>query len=329
MKFANPAWFFALIPTAILFYLRLRYLASCRAALPFSDLSLLERWVKSSSREEFIMEVFKILGAALMVIALARPQAVDKTSEPPKPVVDIILALDTSMSMAALDFDPDDRLAAAKKAAADFIRKRPQDRMGLVVFGGKAILQCPLTLDHESLVEFLQGVELNATQAEGTAIGTALALAAGCLADSEAKSKVVILLTDGRSNTGNIDPRTAAGAAQDLGVKVYAIGCAVPGGGVIPVDDPVFGRRLVRAAEDLDEPTLSAIAAQTGAKYFRVTSEKKFKEIYEQIDKLEKTKVDVEETVNVDDRYFPFLMAALLLIVLASGLKNFIWRTVP
>src|SRR3989344_7754868 len=150
MKFSDPAWFFLLIPLGLLFAARHWQLKDKRAALPFSDLRLLERWARATFLEETVMDALKILAVLFMVAALARPQSINRTAEPPKPVVDIFLALDTSLSMAALDFDPDNRLEAAKKAAIDFIRKRPQDRMGLVVFGGAAVLQCPLTLDHES-----------------------------------------------------------------------------------------------------------------------------------------------------------------------------------
>ena len=329
MRFADPLWFLLLVPFGAYFVLSWRRWEKARAALPFSDLALLEPWVKSGANEERVRIALKAVFVIFAVVAMARPQKISQSKEPPKPVLDIMLCLDTSMSMAALDFDPLNRLEAAKNAAIEFIRKRPVDRIGLVVFGGKALLQCPLTLDHESLIEFLKDVPLNATGAEGTAIGTALALASSRLAESEARSKIIVLLTDGRSNVGNIDPLTAAGAAADLGIKIYTIGCAVPGGGMVPVDDPVFGKRLVRMEEDLDEPTLSALAAQTKGKYFRVTSEKKFKEIYDQIDKMEKTKVDVEVTARAEDWVLPFLSIAFFSLAAGLILKNLVWRTVP
>ncbi len=328
MTFANPLWFLLLIPAGILFAVRAYSLKTGKPALPFSDLNLLKSWTRSFFKEDYILETLKAASVIFMVVAMARPQSVNKSAEPPKPVVDIMLCLDTSISMAAMDFDPDNRLEAAKKSAVDFIKKRPADRMGLVVFGGSALLQCPLTLDHESLTDFIKTIELNATQTNGTAVGTALALASSRLSESEAKSKVIILLTDGRSNFGSIDPMTAASAANDLGMKIYTIGCAVPGGGVIP-DIPELNIRGGQMAEDLDEGTLAAVAAQTRAKYYRVTSEKKFKEIYNEIDRLEKTKVETVELTRVDDRYLLFLILSLLLFALAMGLNVFVWRTIP
>ncbi len=315
MRWADPFWFFALIPLALwagwIFVARRK-----RSALPHPDLSLLKGRTASDSKEETILDIMKLIAFLLILIALARPQQISNLKEPPKPVVDIVLCLDTSMSMSALDFDPQNRLDQAKKAAEEFIGKRPHDRIGLVVFGGKAITQCPLTLDHE-------------TQTDGTAIGTALAASSNLLSQSEAKTKIVILLTDGRSNAGSIDPLTAASAAKDLGIKIYAIGTAVPGGGVVPVEDPVFGKRLVQMAEDLDETTLLEIARVTGAKYFRVTSAKRFKEIYDEIDALEKTKITVESTSKVNDSYSGLLIAALLLLFGAALLEATVWRTVP
>ncbi len=328
MIFANPLWFLVLIPAAALFAWRYYRLKSGKVAIPFSDLNLLQGWMKESLNEDYVMEALKAASVVFMIIALARPQSINKSAEPPKPVVDILLCLDTSISMAAMDFDPDNRLEAAKKSAVDFIKKRPADRMGLVVFGGSALLQCPLTLDHESLTDFIQSIELNATQTNGTAVGTAIALASSRLADSEAKSKIIILLTDGRSNAGSIDPLTAAQAANDLGIKIYTIGCAVPGGGILP-DLPEWGVRYGTRVEDLDESTLSSVAAQTHAKYFRVTSEKKLKEIYTEIDRLEKTKVETLEMTRVEDRYLPFVIIALILFGVSMGLNVFVWRTAP
>jgi len=318
-----------LIPLAAYLFWRLSSFGTHPVTLPYSDLALLKPWIKNIRNEATFLETLKSLALVLMVLALARPQEIVKNQEPPKPVVDMILCLDTSMSMSALDFDPLNRMEEAKKAAEEFIRKRTMDRLGLVVFGGKAILQCPLTLDHESLINLLKSIPLNATQIDGTAIGTALALAASRLADSEAKSKIIILLTDGRNNTGNIDPVTAAQAASDLGVKIYTIGAAVPGGGLVPVEDPLFGKRLVRMAEDLDENTLLEIARVSRGHYYRVTSEQKFKEIYNEIDSMEKTNVKTEMTAEYRNVYLPFLIPSFLIFILVFLLKSTVWRTIP
>lgn len=327
MRLAEPGWLWMVLPIGLLFFARIRFQGDF--ALPCPDLSLFQSVLRTNRRQKLILESLRALFFLCLLIALARPQKVQSVKELPQPVRDILLCLDTSLSMAALDFDPDNRLEQAKKSAEEFIAKRPLDRIGLVVFGGRAVIQCPLTLDHSSLVELLRTVPLNATETEGTAIGTALALSASRLAESTAKSKIIILLTDGRSNTGSIDPLTAASAAAELGIKIYAIGTAVPGGGLLPVEDPLFGRRLVRMTEDLDESTLLEIARLTNAKYFRVTSEKKFKEIYDEIDRMEKTEIPLEMNLQTKELYLPFLLLGLCTAFLLLFLEEGIWRTFP
>lgn len=329
MQFANPRCFLALIPLAI--WILFRWKSDRSTALPFSDFFLLKSRIKMEFNPIKFLAILKWISFGLMIAALARPQSISKMGEPPRPVVDIMICLDTSLSMSALDFDgqKQNRLDAAKNAAIEFVKKRPFDRIGLVVFGGRAITQCPLTLDHETLIDFLKSVPMNATQTDGTAIGSAIALSAARLTDSEAKTKIIILLTDGRNNMGNIDPLTAAGSAGDLGIKIYTIGTAVPGGGLVPIDDPRFGRRLVQMAEDLDEPVLQQIAITTSAKYYRVTSIRRFREIYDEIDKMEKTKVETGMTQEYRDLYLPFLFIAMVLLCSEIILKNTIWRTVP
>ena len=273
--------------------------------------------------------MLKWVAALLIICALARPQKVDPVGEPPKPVVDIILCLDTSLSMSAMDFNPLDRLAQAKKSAESFIRKREFDRIGLVVFGGRALTQCPLTLDHETLINFLRTIAMNATQVDGTAIGTAIALSAEQLSKSEAKTKLIILLTDGRSNVGSLDPVTAATAAGELKIKIYTIGTAVPGGGWVEVNHPVFGKRMMQMAEDLDEPALRQIASLTGGQYHRVTSAENFEEIYNAIDHLEKTKVEIYAHAQYKDIYLWPLLAALFFVTSAMVLERIFWRVLP
>lgn len=328
MKFANPAWFWLLLPALAWTAYRLKA-GFQPPALPYPDLGLLRSRVRSGLPEEKVRILIKCAAWVLLIAALARPQKASKLAEPPKPVVDILLCLDTSGSMACLDFDPLNRLDEAKKTAEAFIRKRPFDRIGLVVFGGKAITQCPLTLDHATLIDFLRTVPLNATETDGTAIGSALALCSTQLAKSEAKSKIIILLTDGRNNTGNADPATVAGAAGDLGIKIYCIGEAVPGGGLIPVQDPMFGKRLVQTGEDLDEGALLEIARLTNGRYFRVTSAERFQQIYDEIDRMEKTKVEAPTNWQYRDIGLPFLLAGFLLLAGEFILRHTLWRTVP
>lgn len=329
MTFANPYWFFLLLPFALWFFWRFKNDRNNQTSLPYPDVTLLKTRTKTGENEEKILLVLKAVSIFFLITALARPQKILKIKEPPKPVVDIMICLDSSMSMSAIDFDPDNRLDAAKKAAEEFINKRSLDRIGLVVFGGRAIMQCPLTLDHETLIEFLRTIPLNATQTDGTAVGTAIALASDQLSKSEAKTKLIVLLTDGRNNTGTIDPMTAANAATELGIKIYTIGTAVPGGGLVPVEDPVFGKRLVQMAEDLDEPTLLEISRITSAKYYRVTSAKRFKDIYNEIDKMEKTSVHTDSSSQYHDVYLPFLIISFLMLSSALLLENTIWCTVP
>jgi Ca-activated chloride channel family protein len=329
MNFADPIWLFLLVPLAAWLFFKWRAPGRDEEPLPYSDLDLVQEKLKDGFFEERILAALKAAGLVFILIALARPQSVSTKKEPPVPVVDIVLCLDTSLSMSAIDFDPQNRLEAAKSAAEEFITKRPLDRIGLVVFGGKPITQCPLTLDHETLIEFLRSIPVDATRAEGTAVGDAIALGASRLSEGEAKSKVMILLTDGRNNRGTLDPVTASRAAADLGVKIYTIGCAVPGGGKVPVDDPVFGKRLVQMAEDLDESSLIEIAGLTSAKYFRVTSKKNFGEIYDEIDRMEKTRVDAGIVLEHKDRYVPFLIVALLLFGGEIFLRNTVWKKVP
>lgn len=253
---------------------------------------------------------------ALAAIALARPQRALVAGVEPEKGVDILLAIDTSDSMKALDFDPMNRLLAAKKHADAFIRGRRNDRIGVVVFGGVAMLQCPLTLDYASLVEYLELVDFGMTGEDGTAIGDAIATAAHHLEHSSAKSRLVVLLTDGRSNSGVVDPVTAAKAAAALGMKVYTIGVGVHGPSLFPTEDPVFGTRWTQIQEDLDEPTLKEVAQRTGARYFRAASEPEMGEIFAEIDRLERSEVEPPSTAGYQDLYSLFLAPAIGLVAL-------------
>jgi Ca-activated chloride channel family protein len=266
---------------------------------------------------------------ALGVIALARPQAVMKGEASKARGIDIMIALDTSGSMRALDFDPLDRMAAAKRAAKNFIEHRKYDRIGLVAFAGVAMLQCPLTLDYGALLEFLDQVEVGVTTTENTAIGTAIATAVNHLKKSTAKSKIIVLMTDGRNNSGEIDPLTAAKAAATLGIKIYTIGVGIRGQSVIPVQHPIFGRQLVPIEEDLDEPSLNQIAQETGGHYYRATSTREFDDIYDQIDKLEKSEIAAPPPAEFEDRYRPWLLLAMALLASGFILNTTVLRTFP
>jgi Ca-activated chloride channel homolog len=330
MHFAQPEVFFLLPLLAALIALREWPSSRYRASLPFPDKSLMEAipptWRSKGSRWAWV-PVYIALAVAL--IAWARPRSVSKDAENNARGIDILIAMDTSGSMRALDFDPLDRMTVAKRAAKNFITRREYDRIGLVVFAGVGMLQCPLTLDYGALLEFLQEIEVGMTSTENTAIGTAIAIAVKHLKKSTAKSKVVILVTDGRSNSGEVDPETAAKAAAALGIKIYTIGVGKHGDSVIPVNHPVFGRQLVPIREDLDEPTLLQIAQETGGRYYRASSPKEFEEIYAQIDKLEKSEVATPPKDLFTDAYRGWLLFAMGLMCAGLGLRMTIFRMVP
>ena len=259
---------------------------------------------------------------ALGAVALARPQERDASVERSTEGIDIVLALDVSTSMTAEDFVPN-RFEAAKAVAAEFVRGRESDRIGLVVFAAQAYTQAPLTLDYPFLLTMLQEVRMGLIE-DGTAIGTALATATARLRDSEAASKVVILLTDGQNNRGQVDPQTAAEAAAALGVKVYAIG--VGGDGRVPAFGP-FGGLGPRA--EVDETALQGVAETTGGRYFRATDAQALREIYDEISALERTEIEETVLLDVEERYPLFLWPALLCLVAAVALSATRLREVP
>lgn len=329
MNFANPSAFLLLLLLGSLIWLREVRAPHFRARLPFPSLEL-ARALPGTWRTRFAKgPAFLIYGGlALAIVALARPRSLLKGDQARAQGIDIIVALDTSGSMRALDFNPKDRMEIAKKATRTFMTRRQFDRIGLVVFAGVSLLQCPLTLDYGALSEFLDQVEVGITSTENTAIGTAIASAAHHLKRSTAKSRVIILVTDGRSNAGEIDPLTAAKAAESRGIKIYAIGVGARGPSVIPVDT-VWGRQLVPIQEDLDEPGLQEIARATGGKYYRAASPKEFNDIYADIDKLEKTEIKGPSTREYKDLYWGWLFLAMILLTTGYGLQMTAWRTVP
>ncbi|OIO12314.1 MAG: hypothetical protein AUJ52_00390 [Elusimicrobia bacterium CG1_02_63_36] len=315
MRFEEPLWLLAALPVLTAGAAALFGWSGRRATLRFPDAQSLGHAPMWKAR--VVRGTSPALTAAallLMVVALARPQKVSRESAGPTEGIDILLALDTSTSMNAVDFDPLDRMTAAKRAAMDFIGKRVSDRIGALVFGGDPLLMCPLTLDYEALSGFLDRVYAGMTHSEGTAIGDGLAAAVDHLKESPAKSRVIILLTDGRSNTGLVDPLTAAKTARAFGIKVYTIGTAKRGESFVPVDSPLLGRRLVRIKDDLDEDSLLKIAAETDGKYFRAESAEELAKIYAEIDRLEKTEYERPEIVSYSDILIPFLIPAALLL---------------
>ncbi|GET31690.1 hypothetical protein PbJCM13498_05530 [Prolixibacter bellariivorans] len=263
---------------------------------------------------------------SLLIMALARPQSSSSWENATTEGIDIIIALDISSSMLARDFQPD-RLDAAKNVAIQFISGRPYDRIGLVVFAGESFTQCPLTTDHAVLINLFKDIHTGMIE-DGTAIGEGLATAVSRLKDSKAKSKVVILLTDGENNRGEIAPVTAAEIAKTFGIRVYTIGVGTIGTAPYPVQTP-FGTQMRQMQVKIDEPMLKQIASITGGEYFRATDNATLKSIYQHIDKLEKSKIDVKQFSKKTEEYERFAIPAMLLALLLVFLKNTIFRNIP
>ncbi len=271
--------------------------------------------------------LLRTLALTLTVLALARPQQRDVVRERFSEGIDIVLTIDTSTSMRAEDFRPN-RFEAARQIAADFITGRMSDRIGLVVFAAQAFTQAPLTLDYDFLLSMLSEVETGMIE-DGTAIGTALAISVNALRDSDAESKVVILLTDGQNNRGEISPETAAEVAQALGVRVYTIGTGARGEAPFVVDHPFSGRQRRMVPVEIDEDMMTKVAESTGGLYFRATDNEALRSIYEQIGELETTRIQELEFVDVQEHYARFLFPAFLLVVLEILLANTILRRFP
>jgi len=269
----------------------------------------------------------RMLVFGLLVIALARPQSSNSWENITTQGIDIVLALDISSSMLAQDLKPD-RLEASKDVAIEFISGRPDDRIGLVVFSGESFTQCPLTTDHSVLINLFKDIKSGMIE-DGTAIGVGLANAVNRLKDSEAISKVIILLTDGVNNQGAINPITAAELAKTFGIRVYTIGVGSEGMANYPAQD-MFGRtRMVPMEVEIDEETLQQISDITDGKYFRATDNNKLRQIYQEIDRLEKSKINVKEFSRKNEEYLPFVFAAFILLLFEFLIKKTILRSIP
>ena len=268
-----------------------------------------------------MLPVLRLSVLAAVILGLARPQAGSRESEVETEGLDIILTLDLSGSMRAMDFKPTNRLGAAKEAARAFIRKRQHDRIGLVVFAKHAFTQCPLTLDYGVLERLLDEVELGMIE-DSTAIGTAIAVSANRLRRSPAKSTIMVLLTDGENNAGEIDPVTAARAAAAVGIKIYTIGAGGIGSALVPIDDPVLGRRYERRDIRIDEAVLREIARLTGGTYFRAKDSEGLARVYEDINQLEKTKIEATEYVHYEEKSGWLVWPAAVLLLIELGLRR-------
>ncbi|HLN73879.1 MAG: vWA domain-containing protein [Methylococcaceae bacterium] len=270
--------------------------------------------------------VLQMLSLSALIVALARPQSSNSWSSETTKGIDIVIALDISSSMLAMDFKPN-RIEAAKDVAIKFISGRTNDRIGLVIFSGESFTQCPLTTDRATVINLFKGIESGMIE-DGTAIGNGLATAVARLKESDAVSKVVILLTDGENNRGEIAPVTAAELAKTFGIRVYTVGVGTMGMAPYPVQTP-FGVQVQDMEVKIDEVTLQKIASVTDGKYFRATNNNKLTEIYQEIDKLEKSKIDVKEYSKKEEQYLRYALAGSLLLLLSMILKITVFRNIP
>ncbi len=261
----------------------------------------------------------------IMVFALARPQIGEGYEKQETMGIDIMLCLDTSSSMKALDFKPKNRFEVAKKTTLDFVKKRKYDRIGFIAFAGYAITKCPLTTDKRMLEKIIKDTKLDSIE-DGTAIGMAIATAVNRLRKSKAKTKVIILLTDGVNNRGVIDPLTAAKLAKELGIKIYSIGIGTNGFAEIPQKNAFGMETYVKVPVEIDEALLTKVSRMTGGEYFRATDSKKLQTIYSIIDSLEKTKIEVKRFTVWKDKYYPLLLTALILLLGYIVLNNIVLR---
>ena len=326
-EFANPKYFLLLV---LLLPMILWYVfkeKKSHADLQFSSLRAF-RGIRHAGRVwlRHVLFALKVLAIVFLVTALARPQSSNSWQTYTSEGLDIVLGLDISTSILARDFSPD-RLEAAKEVATKFILERPQDRIGLVVFAGESFTQCPLTTDQAVLVNLLREVQSGMIE-DGTAIGLGLANAVNRLKDSPAKSKVVILLTDGVNNRGAIAPVTAAELAKTYGIRVYTIGVGTYGEAPYPVPSP-FGVQLQNMRVEIDEDVLRQIATVTGGQYFRATDNSKLEQIYKEIDQLEKSKMEVKHFSKKQEQYFWFGLIGVLLLVGEALLRYTLLRKIP
>ena len=326
MEFRHPAFFLLVLLLPLIFLWAKR---REKLEFAFSSFELLKD--RPTTPRMFLFQALPFLRASmflLLIAALALPSSISSDKEYQTHGVDIMIALDISGSMLAEDFQPENRVYVAKQEAIKFINGRENDRVGLVVFSKKAFTQCPLTLDYRILAELLSEIRVGMI-ADGTAIGMGIATAVNRLRDSNAKSKVIILITDGENNAGNIDPVTAAELAKSFGIKVYTIGVGKGGMVPFPVDDPLFGKRYVQANVEIDEATLKRIADITGGLFFRARDPVALSEIYERINKLEKSEVKVKEYRSYNEMFPIFLIPALLLLLLEIFLRRTLLLKVP
>jgi Ca-activated chloride channel family protein len=324
ITFAEPLFLYilAVVPLMIAFYIFKQQKANASLRMPGLD-PFAKAGISFRYYLRHILFAFRTIAITILIIILARPQATDRFQNTSTEGIDIVLALDISGSMLARDFRPD-RLEASKNVATEFISGRPYDRIGLVVFSGESFTQCPLTTDHAVLINLMREIQSGMIE-DGTAIGMGLATAINRIKDSEAKSKVIILLTDGVNNRGEIAPATAAGIAKTFGIRVYTIGVGTQGMAPYPVQTP-YGIQFQDMPVEIDESILREISKETGGRYFRATDNDKLVQVYSEIDKLEKSKIDVRQFSRKQEKYLIPALIAFCLLVLEMLVRNTLFK---
>lgn len=327
MEFLHPEYLYLLLLIIPLIGWYVMRISKTQASFKLASTSAFEG-MKSDLRVymRHLPFVLRMIAIALIIVVIARPRSVNSWEETETQGIDIVMALDVSGSMLAQDLEPD-RLLAAKKVASEFIADRPNDNIGLVIFAGESFTQCPLTTDHKVLLNLLNDIEFGMIE-DGTAIGLGLATSVNRLKESESASRVVILLTDGTNNSGQIAPLTAADLARSYGIRVYTVGVGTKGMAPTPVNTP-YGIRMQNMPVDIDEKTLTEIAAMTGGQYFRAQDTEGLRQVYEEIDEMEKYLISVQNVTRHKELFLPFALAALGLILLELLLRRTWLRSLP
>ncbi|MBC9931334.1 vWA domain-containing protein [Chitinophaga qingshengii] len=328
IEFAYPAFFWLLLLIPVMIYWRIARRKNAQGVMKVSSVAGLKGLpVSWKVRFRPVLLALRILAYAALVTALARPQTSNTSENIDSEGIDIVMAIDISGSMLAEDLQPN-RMEAAKKVAMDFVDKRISDRIGLVVFSGESFTQCPITTDHAVLKNQIMQVKSGMLQ-DGTAIGMGLATSVDRLRNSHAKSKVIILLTDGVNNTGLIDPLTALEIAKAFKIRVYTIGVGTQGKAPFPMPMADGSVQMVMQDVQIDEPLMKKISKETGGKYFRATNTTDLKNIYSEIDQLEKTKVEITSYKRYAEHFFPLAILALACILLEVVLRYSLFRSLP
>lgn len=326
LTFAQPVFFLLLLLIPVMIWWQMRGKKDDNPAMRLTTLGGINRdKIGGKAKWRPILFVLRIIALAALSIALARPQSSNTTENIDSEGIDIVLSMDMSGSMLAEDFKPN-RIEAARTEALKFVDRRTTDRIGLVIFAGESFTMCPITIDHNVLKEQISQIK-NGMITDGTSIGMGLATAVDRLRYAKGKSKVVILMTDGVNNTGRIDPSTALEIAKAFKIRIYTIGIGTMGQALIPQQTPMGVQKVMMPVE-IDEPLLKKMAAETGGKYFRATGNKALEDIYKDIDKLEKTHIDITSYKHYAELFFPFAMLAVICLVLEMLLRYTVFRSI-